>query len=390
MSSNRSTAASTHHHTPLAQHATNGATFRFCGDFAARSAYRVPGVMLVAVIKTKSSSTSNAAKVCLFRRNAALASRVFGSTMIAELTKSREVRVFRRLVPMIGLVAVWGVVVAAGPARAQVNIDQGKSTAEIFSGDCGTCHKTAKGLANGRNAGALAGFLREHYTSSAQQAASLAAYVLGAGSGPAPSAGLKPGTGGEQKTGEAKPGEAKPGDKTAAHSGRPEAGESAKLQQPDQDTKIEAEPAAAEPAPAGPARKPAAGKHEPRAVTASRGSKQGPEAPPPAPQAAPIVAPETVPAPVATAPAASEPANPEPSNSEASAPAVPQPAVPQPALSQPALPATAAAPNAVPDSGQAPNAAAPNAEATSSASAAAPAEASPSDSAPVPRDDIPD
>jgi hypothetical protein len=341
--------------------------------------------MLVAVIKTKSSSTSNAAKVCLFGRNAALASRVFGSTMITQLAKSREVRVFRRFVPMIGLLAAWGIVVAAAPARAQVNIDQGKSPSEIFSGDCGTCHKSAKGLANGRNAGALAGFLREHYTSSAQQASSLAAYVLGAGSGPAPTANLKPGTAGEQKTGEAKPGEAKPGEKTAAHPGRPEAGENAKLQQPDQDTKIEAEPAAAEPAPAGPGRKAAAGKHEPRAVTASRGSKQGPEAPPPAPQAAPVVAPETVPAPVATAPAASEPANSEPSNSEASAPAVSQPAV-----SQPALPATAAAPSAVPDSAQAPNAAAPSAEATSSASAAAPAEASPSDSAPVPRDDIPD
>jgi hypothetical protein len=329
-------------------------------------------VLLAVVIKTKSSSTSNAAKVCLFRRNAALASRVFGSTMIAELTKSEEVRVFRRLVPMIGLVAAWGIVVAAAPAQAQVNIDQGKSPSEIFSGDCGTCHKTAKGLANGRNAGALAGFLREHYTSSAQQAASLAAYVLGAGSGPAPTAGLKPGTAGEQKTGEAKPGEAKPGEKTAAH--------------PDQDTKIEAEPAAAEPAPAGPGRKPAAGKREPRAVAASRGSKQVPEFPPPALQVAPVVAPETVPAPVATAPAASEPANPEPSNSEASAPAAPQPAV-----SQPALPATAAVPSAVPDSPPAPrSAAAPSAEATSSASAAAPAEAPPSDSAPVPRDDIPD
>jgi hypothetical protein len=308
--------------------------------------------------------------------------------MIAEPTKPEESRVFRRLVPMIGLVAAWGIVVAAAPAQAQVNIDQGKSTAEIFSGDCETCHKTAKGLANGRNAGALAGFLREHYTSSAQQAASLAAYVLGAGSGPAPTANMKPGTGGDQKTGEAKPGEARPGDKTAARPGRPEAGAAAKLQPPDQDAKVEAEPATVEPAPAGPGRKPAAGKHEPRAVTASRGPKQEPEVPPPAPQAAPVVAPETMPAPVATAPAAPERSNAEPANSET-------PAAPQPAVLQPALPATAAAPSAVPDSAQAPSAAAPsaaapNAEATSSASAAAPAEAPPSDSAPVPRDDIPD
>jgi hypothetical protein len=315
--------------------------------------------------------------------------------MIAEPTKPEEIRVFRRFVPMIGLLAAWGIAVAAEPARAQVNIDQGKSPAEIFSGDCGTCHKTAKGLANGRNAGALAGFLREHYTSSGQQAASLAAYVLGAGSGPAPSAGLKPGTGGEQKTGEAKPGdgklgEAKPGEKTAAHPGRPEAGATAKLPQPDQDAKSEAEPAAAEPALLGAGRKPAALRHEPRAVTASRGPKQEPEVPPPAPQAAPVVTPESASAPVATAPASAEPGNPEPANSEASAPAVSQPAV-----SQPALPATATAPSAVPDSTQvsgaaAPAAAVPSVEATSSTSAAAPAESQPSDGEPVPRDDIPD
>jgi hypothetical protein len=314
--------------------------------------------------------------------------------MIAEATKPqdklknepKEIRVFRRSAPLTGLVAALGIVVAAAPAQAQVNIDQGKSPAEIFSGDCGTCHKSAKGLANGRNSGALATFLREHYTSSAQQAASLAAYVLGAGAGPAPSANLKPGTGADQKTGDAKPGEAsKPGDKTAARPG----GTTAKLQQPDQDaTEPGAEPAG---------RKPAAGKHEPRAVTASRGPKQEPEVPPPAPQSAPVVAPETTPAPAVTVPAAPDqantaPSNPEPANSEASAPNVPQPAMSPPAGPQPALPATASAPSAVRDSAPsaaAPPVAAPSADATSSTGGAAPADA-PSDSAPVPRDDIPD
>ncbi len=85
---------------------------------------------------------------------------------------------FRRLTPTIGLFAAWFFagsifVLSAAPARAQVNIDQGKSAAEIFSNDCGTCHKTAKGLANGKNSATLTGFLREHYTSSAQQAGSL-------------------------------------------------------------------------------------------------------------------------------------------------------------------------------------------------------------------------
>jgi hypothetical protein len=263
--------------------------------------------------------------------------------------------VFRRVVPMIGLVAACGFVLAAAPARAQVNIDQGKSTAEIFNGDCGTCHKSAKGLANGKNAATLAGFLREHYTSSAQQAASLAAFVLGAGAGPAPNANLKPGTA-NPKAGEAKPGEAKsddtkPGDKSAARPGRPDAGATAKTE------------AAPSPEPAAPGRKPAAGKRDQRPVTASRGPRQEPESPPPAPQPAPMPAaatPEAAPVPVATEPPA-------------------EPAAP--------LPATAAAPSAVTE--PAPSAAAPTAESTSSTNAAAPAEA-PSDSAPVPRDDIPD
>ncbi len=129
----------------------------------------------------------------------------FGSSMITELIKPGEISVFRRFVPMIGLLAAWGFGLWAAPAHAQVNIDQGKSAAEIFSNDCGTCHKGAKGLANGKNSATLAGFLREHYTSSAQQAASLAAYVLGAGAGPPPSASLKPGTG-EPKAGEPKTG----------------------------------------------------------------------------------------------------------------------------------------------------------------------------------------
>jgi hypothetical protein len=70
-------------------------------------------------------------------------------------------------------------------AQAQTNIDQGKSPAEIFANDCATCHKSARGLANGRGSSGLASFLVEHYTASKDQAASLAAYVMGAGGGEA-------------------------------------------------------------------------------------------------------------------------------------------------------------------------------------------------------------
>ena len=292
---------------------------------------------------------------------------------------------FRRFVPLIGLFAAWGIGFLPAPLQAQVNIDQGKSASDLFGSTCATCHKNAKGLAKGRNSVTLSAFLREHYTTSAQQAASLAAYVLGAGPGPAPSANLKPGAVGAGD----KAGEAKLGEKTRA--GRQEPSATAKLQPPaEQEPKSEAEPAGASaPVANGYSRKPAAGKHEPHSVTASRGPRQEPETPPPAPSEAapsintPVATPEpAVPSsgtPVATAPAIGEPGN------------SPPPAAP----AEPALPATASVPGTVPESGPPPVAAAPgaNAEASPPASAGVAAEApegAPAEAAPVPRDDIPD
>ena len=88
----------------------------------------------------------------------------------------------RGLAPMIGLLAA----LAPAMAHAQTNIDQGKTPAQIFIEGCSACHKTARGLANGKGSYALTEFLHEHYTTSRDQAAALAAYVLGAGSGPKP------------------------------------------------------------------------------------------------------------------------------------------------------------------------------------------------------------
>ncbi len=80
-----------------------------------------------------------------------------------------------RFAPTIGLVAV----LAPAVAHAQTNLDQGKSASQIFAAACSECHKAPRGLANGRNNAALTDFLREHYTTSRDQAAALAAYVLG-------------------------------------------------------------------------------------------------------------------------------------------------------------------------------------------------------------------
>jgi hypothetical protein len=96
--------------------------------------------------------------------------------------------VFRRLMPVIGLASVVAVaVIVAGPTLSQTNIDQGKPASELFANYCAVCHKSTRGLANGRSGLTLSLFLREHYATSSQQAAALAAYVISAG-GNAPAA----------------------------------------------------------------------------------------------------------------------------------------------------------------------------------------------------------
>jgi hypothetical protein len=108
--------------------------------------------------------------------------------MLAARARIRGISVFRRFVPVIGVVSGIGIAaIFPGPTRGQVNIDQGKSASELFANDCAACHKSTRGLANGRNSLTLSLFLREHYAASSQQAAALAAYVIGAG-GNAPAA----------------------------------------------------------------------------------------------------------------------------------------------------------------------------------------------------------
>ena len=94
----------------------------------------------------------------------------------------------RRLAPVMVFLA------ASVPpmAYAQVNIDESKTPAQIYESDCAVCHKSIRGLANGRGNSSLTEFLSEHYTSSGGEAAALAAYVLAGGGGVGTPAGQKP------------------------------------------------------------------------------------------------------------------------------------------------------------------------------------------------------
>src|SRR5262245_64024111 len=81
-----------------------------------------------------------------------------------------------RFVPwMIGV----AIAAAANAAQAQSNLDAGKPPAQIFSNASNACHRSARELRP-----TSAGFLREHYTAGAQEAASMAAYLSSVGSDP--------------------------------------------------------------------------------------------------------------------------------------------------------------------------------------------------------------
>ena len=67
----------------------------------------------------------------------------------------------------------------ASSAGAQGNLDQGKSAAELYTSACATCHKSPQNLSKTKLFFGLESFLRQHYTSSSQSAAILAAYLKG-------------------------------------------------------------------------------------------------------------------------------------------------------------------------------------------------------------------
>jgi hypothetical protein len=121
---------------------------------------------------------------------------------------------------VVGL-AAW---MAAAPAHSQSNLDAGKSAAQIFSSTCANCHRSAREIKR-----TTVSFMREHYTTGAQEAAAMAAYLAGVGSDPKAveqrrRPGMGAGSGSEMAA--AKP--SQPGDAQAAlnQNGKPSAEQS--------------------------------------------------------------------------------------------------------------------------------------------------------------------
>jgi hypothetical protein len=258
--------------------------------------------------------------------------------MAARLRSFEEVRVIRLLAPACVVVAT----LAPRLALAQVNIDQDKTPAAMYSSDCSVCHKSIRGLANGRDRSSLTDYLAEHYTASHSEAAALAAYVLAGGGGtgaPTPVRGEKP------QPDHTQPGAEEPRTREARKPGKPE-----------EEPTAEAKP----PAGAAERTKPA----RPERSASAEPSIAAPEVKPP--EAKP---PEGKPAPAARLPHGRQKptavaAVPKPAEPSIPAPPTPSPQVsPTPAGSAEATPQAASSPEASP----------------------APAEASP-----TPTDDIPD
>jgi len=159
-------------------------------------------------------------------------------------------------------IGVLSLVIAAmvAPARAQdgpLNLDAGKSAAQLFGSDCAICHKSPQGLARTGGILGLESFLREHYTASRESAAVLANYLKAVGDAPARARAKQLPKGDAKKSGHdasktpAKPDEKKPADdaKSSDKSAEPKPAEA----KPVEAKPVEAKPAEANPADAKPA-----------------------------------------------------------------------------------------------------------------------------------------
>jgi len=182
------------------------------------------------------------------------------------------------------------------------NFSANKTPAQLFASDCtgAGCHKGAGGLAKNSSSLGLTGFLREHYTNSRESASALAAYLMGAGAGPAErpgrgepatprpprAASRTPAAAGE----EAKPEEGQ-GPLTPARPRRQPSGAPAAAGTPAGETPAEIvrpEPGA-KPAPAAAQRTQRGRQHQTTAVPPSPPPEAAPAPPPPPPPPPPVV-----------------------------------------------------------------------------------------------------
>jgi hypothetical protein len=95
--------------------------------------------------------------------------------------------------PGLALTIVMISAVSAPSARAQNTINEGRSPAQTFGAVCANCHASPRGLGRQVGAAQLPDYLRQHYTTSREQAAALAGYVASFAGQPAAAQAPPPG-----------------------------------------------------------------------------------------------------------------------------------------------------------------------------------------------------
>ena len=145
----------------------------------------------------QSQAISALANASLSRENAKARRRAAGRLHLSGMKLAFQVTVvgaLAGLVPAPAGAQWWQTVqpaqapAASPPAGSRgENLGAGKSAAQLFASDCtgAGCHKGPQGLTKDRGQPSLASFLSEHYTTSRESAAALAASIWSA-CGPAP------------------------------------------------------------------------------------------------------------------------------------------------------------------------------------------------------------
>lgn len=87
-----------------------------------------------------------------------------------------------------GVALLMGALVMASAVQAQDSLEHGKTPAQLYASDCAICHKSPLGLSKAGGLFGVQSFLREHYTTSRETAAAIAAYLeaIDRAAGPAP------------------------------------------------------------------------------------------------------------------------------------------------------------------------------------------------------------
>jgi mono/diheme cytochrome c family protein len=75
------------------------------------------------------------------------------------------------------LIALGAIAVLIGGAAHAQDLDKDKSAARLFADGCATCHRSSRGLAQGRFSLTLFLFLQKHYASNSSSAWALTSYL---------------------------------------------------------------------------------------------------------------------------------------------------------------------------------------------------------------------